>query len=152
MTAEPNVAEPVAAEPVVAEPVVAEPVVAEPVVAGGIACSFCGKPAAEVDKIIAGPGIYICNECVRACNEILASAADESGDGGPDAELPYWQAMTDQQLLDHLPKIARVADQVEGSLTTWVRRVRSRGVAWARIGEALDMTRQSAWERFSDRE
>lgn len=124
---------------------------AEPVAAAvEIACSFCAKPAPEVNKIIAGPGIYICNECVRACNDILASATDP--DEGIDAELPYWQAMSDQQLLDHLPKIARVAGQVEGSLTTWVRRVRSRGVAWARIGEALDMTRQSAWERFSDRE
>lgn len=113
-------------------------------------CSFCAKRAPEVAKIIAGPGIYICDECVQLCNEILA--ADQSSDGAEQAELPYWQTMTDQQLLDHLPRIAAVAAQVEGSLTTWVRRVRGRGVAWARIGEALQMTRQSAWERFSDRE
>lgn len=128
---------------------------AEPIAPVEIACSFCAKPAPEVDKIIAGPGIYICNECVQLCNDILASAPGKGGGDQPDgveAELPYWQAMTDQQLLDHLPKIARVAGQVEGSLTIWVRRVRSRGVSWARIGEALDMTRQSAWERFSDRE
>jgi hypothetical protein len=132
---------------------------AEPATAATVSCSFCAKPEEEVDKIIAGPGIYICNECVHACNDILGaevSSPDARRGGaqedGAHAELPYWQAMTDQQLLDHLPKIARVADQVEGSLTTWVRRVRSRGVAWARIGEALNMTRQSAWERFSDRE
>ncbi|WP_408654284.1 ClpX C4-type zinc finger protein [Jatrophihabitans sp.] len=134
----------------------AEPT-AEPTAAAEIACSFCAKPAPEVAKVIAGPGIYICNECVQLCNEILSSAATEQpdaqpDDAGPPTELTYWQAMTDQQLLDQLPKIARVAGQVEGSLTTWVRRVRSRGVSWARIGEALDMTRQSAWERFSDRE
>jgi hypothetical protein len=122
-----------------------------------ISCSFCAKPAHEVDKIIAGPGIYICNECVQACNAILDSAAADQPAGAgaeaeAEAELPYWQAMTDQQLLDQLPRIAAVADQVEGSLTTWVRRVRQRGVAWARIGESLDMTRQSAWERFSDRD
>ncbi|HEV2885521.1 MAG TPA: ClpX C4-type zinc finger protein [Jatrophihabitans sp.] len=115
-----------------------------------IACSFCAKPEGEVAKVIAGPGIYICNECVQLCNDILAADAESAGDGPP--ELPYWQAMTDQQLLDLLPRIAAVADQVEDSLTTWVRRVRARGVAWARIGEALHMTRQSAWERFSDRE
>ncbi|MEO7262296.1 MAG: ClpX C4-type zinc finger protein [Jatrophihabitantaceae bacterium] len=130
--------------------------IAEPASATEIACSFCAKPDRAIAKMIAGPGIYICNECVRLCNEILDSATDQpdaqSDDAGPPTELTYWQAMTDQQLLDHLPKIARVAGQVEGSLTTWVRRVRSRGVAWARIGEALDMTRQSAWERFSDRE
>jgi len=123
---------------------------AEPATAAAIACSFCAKPELEVDKIIAGPGIYICDECVRLCNDILASATEPAGAAPP--ELPYWQAMTDQQLLDQLPRIAAVADQVEGSLTTWVRRVRGRGVAWARIGEALNMTRQSAWERFSDRE
>ena len=121
---------------------------AEPITTSPIACSFCAKPEQEVAKVIAGPGIYICNECVRLCNDILD--AEPLGDAPP--ELPYWQAMTDQQLLDQLPRIAAVADQVEDSLTIWVRRVRNRGVSWARIGEALGMTRQSAWERFSDRE
>src|SRR6056297_3673253 len=34
-------------------------------------CSFCGKSQDEVKKLIAGPGVYICNECVDLCNEIL---------------------------------------------------------------------------------
>jgi hypothetical protein len=130
-------------------------VIAEPTTATALACSFCAKPDHAIAKLIAGPGIYICDECVRLCNEILASAPEQPDarleDAEP-AELTYWQSMTDQQLLDQLPKIAAVATQVEGSLTVWVRRVRSRGVSWARIGEALEMTRQSAWERFSDRE
>lgn len=125
---------------------------AEPATAAALACSFCAKPDHAIAKLIAGPGIYICNECVQLCNEILDSAPEQPEDAAPPAELTYWQSMTDQQLLDQLPKIAAVAAQVEGSLTVWVRRVRSRGVSWARIGEALDMTRQSAWERFSDRE
>jgi len=37
----------------------------------GIRCSFCGKGQKEVLKIIAGPGVYICNECVNLCNLIL---------------------------------------------------------------------------------
>ncbi len=37
------------------------------------ACSFCGKPAATVERLIAGPkGVFICNECVGLCNAILA--------------------------------------------------------------------------------
>lgn len=32
-----------------------------------IRCSFCGKTEPEVDKIIAGPGVFICNECIRTC-------------------------------------------------------------------------------------
>ncbi len=34
-------------------------------------CTFCGKPADHVRKIISGPGVYICDECVRVCNNIL---------------------------------------------------------------------------------
>ena len=35
-------------------------------------CSFCKKTAAEVDKLIAGPKVYICDACVAVCNDILA--------------------------------------------------------------------------------
>ena len=35
-------------------------------------CSFCGKSHSEVKKLIAGPGVYICNECVDVCSNILA--------------------------------------------------------------------------------
>ena len=34
-------------------------------------CSFCGKPDSQVERLIAGPGVYICNECVALCNELL---------------------------------------------------------------------------------
>ena len=34
-------------------------------------CSFCSKSQDEVKKIIAGPNVYICNECIDLCNEIL---------------------------------------------------------------------------------
>ncbi len=36
-----------------------------------IKCSFCGKMQEEVDRIVAGPGVYICNECVKVCTNIL---------------------------------------------------------------------------------
>jgi ATP-dependent Clp protease ATP-binding subunit ClpX len=38
---------------------------------GSLQFSFCGKPKAEVEKLIAGRGVYICNECVRLCNDII---------------------------------------------------------------------------------
>jgi ATP-dependent Clp protease ATP-binding subunit ClpX len=38
---------------------------------GGLRCSFCNKSQGEVKKLIAGHGVYICNECVEICNEIL---------------------------------------------------------------------------------
>ncbi len=34
-------------------------------------CSFCAKPSSAVAKVIAGPGVYICNECIHLCNDIL---------------------------------------------------------------------------------
>ncbi|TWP32314.1 hypothetical protein FGL98_24460 [Leekyejoonella antrihumi] len=40
--------------------------------ADSLRCSFCGKDKSAVDKLIAGPkGVFICNECVRLCDEIL---------------------------------------------------------------------------------
>jgi ClpX C4-type zinc finger/Clp amino terminal domain, pathogenicity island component len=37
-----------------------------------LACSFCGKGQKQVKKLVAGPGVYICDECINLCNEILA--------------------------------------------------------------------------------
>ncbi|MED5370295.1 MAG: ATP-dependent Clp protease ATP-binding subunit ClpX [Myxococcota bacterium] len=38
---------------------------------GGLSCSFCHKPQREVDKIIAGPNVYICSECIKLCLDII---------------------------------------------------------------------------------
>lgn len=112
-----------------------------------VRCSFCAKEEHEVSKVIAGPGIYICDECVARCDRILEQ--DEQR-GRP--RLPGWESMTDQELLDHLPRVAAVGEQVEANLRQWVLRARDRGLAWARIGSALGITRQSAWGRFSGEE
>jgi hypothetical protein len=37
-------------------------------------CSFCGKDENEVEKLVSGPSVHICNECVDTCNEIIAKA------------------------------------------------------------------------------
>ena len=41
-----------------------------------VRCSFCGKHQEQVSRIIAGPGAYICNECVHLCMSILDDAYD----------------------------------------------------------------------------
>lgn len=46
-------------------------------------CSFCGKSQEQVRKLIAGPGVYICDECVDLCNEILDEELLESNASGP---------------------------------------------------------------------
>jgi ATP-dependent Clp protease ATP-binding subunit ClpX len=42
-------------------------------------CSFCGKSQDEVRKLIAGPTVYICDECIGLCNEIIAEESEEEG-------------------------------------------------------------------------
>jgi len=50
--------------------------------ASGLKCSFCGKSQEDVKKLIAGPSVYICDECVDLCNEIIAEERDlPSGTG-----------------------------------------------------------------------
>ena len=119
--------------------------------AAGVRCSFCAKPSSEVEKVIAGPGVYICNECVGLCGEILQ--AERRKPAGEAAQVPAWdESMTDEQILDLLPRIAAVGAQTEASLQRLVAVLRERRVTWARIGAALQITRQSAWERFSGEE
>ncbi|MEE2902854.1 MAG: ATP-dependent Clp protease ATP-binding subunit ClpX [Myxococcota bacterium] len=53
-----------------------------------LSCSFCGKGQREVKKLIAGPTVYICDECIRLCNDIIAEEKDKDGAGGPMGEIP----------------------------------------------------------------
>ncbi len=109
-----------------------------------IACSFCRKPPDAVARLVAGPGVFICNECVALCTELIALPAQDRD------EVASWeQNMSDDDLLRHLPRVAVAGAQVEQQLTGWVQQARGRGITWTRIGDALGMTRQSAWERFS---
>ena len=51
-------------------------------------CSFCGKSQKQVKKLIAGPGVYICDECIDLCNEIIEEEFSESTDVGLIEDLP----------------------------------------------------------------
>jgi hypothetical protein len=117
-----------------------------------IACSFCRKPPSAVAKLVAGPGVFICNECVGLCTELIDVPGEpaEEQEASCEEKVASWeQKMSDEELLQHLPRVAAAAAQVEQQLTGWVRQARNRGITWTRIGESLGMTRQSAWERFS---
>jgi len=116
-----------------------------------LCCSFCAKPSSAVEKVIAGPGVYICNECVGLCNDILRS--EQGSSTGSDAQLSAWEdGMTDEQILDQLSHIAAAGAQTEASLQRMVTLLRERRVTWVRIGAALGIARQSVWERFSGEE
>ncbi|ROQ35812.1 ClpX C4-type zinc finger protein [Streptomyces sp. PanSC19] len=111
-------------------------------------CSFCGKPGSEVGKLVSGPGVYICGECVALAERIVAGTIGEPVAQG----IRAWASMTDEEILNHLPRVAAEIDRAETELRLWVQELRRRGVTWTRIGETFGITRQSAWERFSGEE
>jgi hypothetical protein len=64
-------------------------------------CSFCGKNQDQVQRLIAGPGIFICDECIQLCNEILAQedpdpAVPTPGDTTPQLALPWWRRVVER--------------------------------------------------------
>ena len=106
-------------------------------------CSFCFKSHLEVKKLISGPaGIFICDECVGLCNEIIAGRP-------PNVSKPSPKELPTERLLERLRAIEDTI-QGKGSQLQWVvELLRSRDVSWAQIGAALGISRQSAWERFT---
>jgi len=51
-------------------------------------CSFCGKSQHEVRKLIAGPSVFVCDECVELCNDIIREEVQEKAAGGSGSKLP----------------------------------------------------------------
>jgi hypothetical protein len=108
-------------------------------------CSFCLKPAAEVKKMVAGYGrIFICDECIAACNDYITT-----GESGRSQSQSLHERPT-ERLLALLKPIEATVEGKSNQLQSVVEELRSRQVSWANIGEALGISRQSAWERFSD--
>lgn len=52
------------------------------------ACSFCGKSKTEVQKLVSGPSVFICNECVKLCNDIIREEEQASSSSDTPAEVP----------------------------------------------------------------
>ncbi len=55
---------------------------------GNLQCSFCGKSQKEVKKLIAGPSVYICDECIGLCNDIIAEEVDREDSLATGMPLP----------------------------------------------------------------
>lgn len=113
-------------------------------------CSFCFKPNTEVERLVAGPAVYVCNECVDLCRQIIEATPEGPTTGA--RLMPWDHAQTSEAALAHLPNVAKAQAQVEECLLGWVRRARLLGATWAQVGAALGITRQSAWERFASGE
>lgn len=77
-------------------------------------CSFCGKTQKQVKKLIAGPGVYICDECIDLCNEIIIDELNETSSLGL-AELPK-----PQEIFEFLDQYVIGQDQAKKSLSVAV--------------------------------
>jgi ATP-dependent Clp protease ATP-binding subunit ClpX len=88
-------------------------------------CSFCGKTQKQVKKLIAGPGVYICDECIELCNEIIVEELSEQTSLGL-SELPKPQA-----IFEFLDQYVIGQDRAKKSLSVAVynhyKRVQSTG-------------------------
>jgi hypothetical protein len=106
-------------------------------------CSFCYKTHYQVRKLISGPAkIFICDECVDLCNEIIAGRPLNTKPASAE-DLPT------ERLLERLEAIEDTVQGKGNQLQQAVDLLRSRRVSWAVIGAALGISRQAAWERFT---
>jgi ATP-dependent Clp protease ATP-binding subunit ClpX len=107
-------------------------------------CSFCGKSQKQVKKLIAGPGVYICDECIDLCNEIIEEELSETTELKLE-ELPkpkeIYDFLNDYVIgQDNAKKILSVAvynhyKRIQGSSTS-TRSTRSRARARTRRSPA----------------
>jgi ATP-dependent protease Clp ATPase subunit len=73
-------------------------------------CSFCGKTQNQVIKLIAGPGVYICDQCIDLCNQIVEEEVGKAG-GVLDAEIET-AARDAREAVDRLRTLAQQARMV----------------------------------------
>ena len=106
-------------------------------------CSFCGAEWSEENRFAGGFGAQICRECANRAAQILNDPEEMAR-----VSRPFWDEMSIEELLDHLPKIVRTSGQVDQFLHEWVQMLHDRGASWQRIGLTLGVSRQAAWERF----
>ena len=104
-------------------------------------CSFCRRSSKEVAKLVGGPGVFICDQCITLSRQIL--------DEDLRRNTLQLDALSPDQLLEMLVPAARAVDQASDALHEHVHVLRKRGMSWTRIGAALGVSRQAAWERFS---
>ncbi len=83
----------------------------------GLYCSFCGKHRTEVDQLVSGPGVFICNECVELCMEIVAPKEDEVE---TDIELDFKKLPKPQEIKAYLDQYVINQDRAKKVLSVAV--------------------------------
>jgi hypothetical protein len=109
-------------------------------------CSFCNKNDEQVKKLIAGPGVYICDECIGLCNAIL----DEEVTGGTPngSPAPSLDDAPVETLVMIFGAMGRTARSMEDRLAEWARKLTARGVPMSTLASELGITETDAAQRF----
>jgi hypothetical protein len=108
-------------------------------------CTFCGTPSTQVKKIIAGPGVYICDECVGLCQSIITTetSAEESA-----SMRASFENRPESEVLNFLPGLLTTLGSVEADLRRWVLKLRYGGTSWETIASTLKMDPETVRSRF----
>src|SRR5215469_2655415 len=105
-------------------------------------CSFCHKPHTKVAKLVSGPGVYICGDCIELAAKHAKSPAKAPA-------FTSWDSYPEADLVGMLKASVATLDAVRDDLQAKIDSLRKRDVSWTAIGDALGVSRQAAWERFS---
>ncbi|MFP4198847.1 MAG: ATP-dependent Clp protease ATP-binding subunit ClpX [Halanaerobium sp.] len=81
---------------------------------GELKCSFCGKSQDQVKKLVAGPGVYICDECIELCNEIVEEELDE------ELELEFESVPKPKEIKEYLDQYVIGQERAKKSLSVAV--------------------------------
>jgi ATP-dependent protease Clp ATPase subunit len=109
-------------------------------------CSFCGKAQTEVKTLVAGPGVFICDECVQLCRQVVEKKRKPATREVLNSLLPD-NAPT-EALLKTLTGYNGAFERIDAAMQDVADVLREREVSWATIGQALSVSRQAAWKRF----
>ena len=90
-----------------------------------LSCSFCGKSQREVKKLIAGPTVYICDECIELCNDIIAEEYGQEEAAPASSRVPKPREI--KASLDEYVIGQETARGLEGFLLRLVDRVKVKG-------------------------
>ena len=92
-----------------------------------LSCSFCGKSQQEVKKLIAGPTVYICDECIELCNDIIAEECGQDEAAAPRLARPQARARSRRSLDEYVIGQERAKKILAVAVHNHYKRIESQG-------------------------
>ena len=86
---------------------------------GELHCSFCGKPQSEVRRLVAGPGVYICDECIQMCSELIDEMPMEDVFAG-DSNISFDELLKPKEIFEYLSDYVVGQDRAKKTLSVAV--------------------------------